>query len=149
MDWQGASVQGRSYNRPYQGGEAVNHQVGLVGSASEFPLKSGLVGRQMVGLWAEEGGPIVGLGGEEGGEEGGGGVIVRGGAYQAEGRRPASVLEENLNWGESGLKREQCSQPSRPDVRALASYSPVRPVRVGGGRPPTASVFFKSRRPVG
>jgi len=29
------------------------------------------------------------------------------------------------------LKEDQCSQPSRPDARALASYSPVRPGQGG------------------
>ena len=47
------------------------------------------------------------------------------------------------------LAYEQCSQASRPDARALGSYSPVRPGQGGYGRPGTASVFCKQRRTVG
>ena len=39
---------------------------------------------------------------------------------------------------------DQCSQPSRPDPRALASYSPVRPVRVGKDGHPRRPSFIKA-----
>ena len=58
-------------------------------------------------------------------------------------------LREAFEEGQKDIaSREQCSQPPRPDARALASYSPVRPVRVGkDGRPRlpsflNAAVFF-------
>jgi len=43
----------------------------------------------------------------------------------------------------------QCSQPSRPDCRALASNSPVRPGRGWYGRPGKASVLDINCRTVG
>jgi len=44
---------------------------------------------------------------------------------------------------------KQCSQPSRPDCRALASNSPVRPGRGWYGRPGKASVLTISRKTAG
>jgi len=46
-------------------------------------------------------------------------------------------------------QRDQCSQPSRPDCRALASNSPVRPGRGWYGRPGKASVLTISRKTAG